>query len=350
MPRHLFLGSALAALAAFALAHATAAAAEECPAGSIARDAITSVRFRAGQYSAAVRTTPVSQMRCVAGPCPMYRDAFDEASCTNTNTNAQGGPIWRCTAHSDAFALTTATVAFEGFRRRGDECVTIGSGALDYGVERLTAPPVPTRWPTRRPSRAPTPPTLPGEDDEDDAHAGPLIYFALFVLFIAGVVALVCIVHAVLKCCCWTRPVTNAQYSGPVQFSSHTAHWDVTGDSPPMAPTYPRAVQVPTPVVVVAEPLVPVFVERQQQQRPQQPPPPQPRAARAAWRPTRIQPTETPTESVAFARTAEREDQAPPVSASVVFARTVDREDQASDCEAKGGHTSVCYAASGEDR
>ena len=145
MPRHLFLGSALAALAAlaaFALAYATAAAAEECPAGSIARDAITSVRFRAGQYSAAVRTTPVPQMRCVAGPCPMYREAFEEASCTNTNTNAQGGPIWRCTAHSDAFALTTATVAFEGFRRRGDECVTIGSGALDYGVERITAPPV----------------------------------------------------------------------------------------------------------------------------------------------------------------------------------------------------------------
>jgi store-operated calcium entry-associated regulatory factor len=98
---------------------------------------VTALTFRDGRQTAAGRTSPLPQLRCVG--CGTFERQFapQSARCTNAGVDDTGRVQWTCEADLDQrvkFGVTT--VSCEGYSRPGDPYILPGSCSLEYTLEK----------------------------------------------------------------------------------------------------------------------------------------------------------------------------------------------------------------------
>ncbi|KZV84649.1 DUF1183-domain-containing protein, partial [Exidia glandulosa HHB12029] len=96
---------------------------------------IESLTFYAGEKTAARRTSPIDQLKCIGKPCRTYKP--DVVRCINTG--GIGVEVdWKCEADlPSTLRLGRVEVSCEGWSRAGDPDVLKGSCGLEYHLQEI---------------------------------------------------------------------------------------------------------------------------------------------------------------------------------------------------------------------
>jgi len=96
---------------------------------------VPSLTFRAGEMTAARRSSPISKLRCVAGCTATNQPS--QVTCTNRGSAGNGNIQWECKGDvGKGYHFGRVNVNCEGYANREDRYVLENSCGLEYSLER----------------------------------------------------------------------------------------------------------------------------------------------------------------------------------------------------------------------
>jgi hypothetical protein len=96
---------------------------------------VPSLTFRAGEMTAARRSSSIPKLRCVSG-CTSTNQPT-QVTCTNSGSAGSGNIQWKCTGDvGSGYKFGRVNVNCEGHDSREDRYVLQDSCALEYSLER----------------------------------------------------------------------------------------------------------------------------------------------------------------------------------------------------------------------